>query len=164
MAKLKSIEKSGTDKPNKCGSKKSSPIKTKKSSRTKVSNKISSRSKISKISKPAKGTSELNWLKGLISENSALKLKTLDCGIKTHYSSAITLRKENNVEYSMFPWTKRRRSGYIKMHSLGVKEKSKTNTKMVNAFHSVLKISNFLLFKIQLITFIFGFFSSILLF
>lgn len=130
MAKLRNPEKL-TDKPIKSEGKKLSPIKTKGISGIKSTNKISSRSKISKTSKAAKQSlKEFNWIKGLKNKKSSVKQENSVRGIKTYCSPSLRFRKENNCEYAMFPWTKGQRSGYIKMHPLGEKERSETTTKM----------------------------------
>lgn len=130
MAKLRITEKL-EDKPDKSGDQKSMTIKTKGFSGPKPSTKISSRSKISKTSKTTKQpSSELNWLSELISGKTSQKQRKLDSGIKTYRPPLLRVRKESSCEYAMFPWAQGQCSGYIKMHPTGVKERSKTTTKM----------------------------------
>lgn len=126
-----STEKLG-ERPKRSCSKKSSSIKTLTAlESTKQSNKTSSRSKIGKISKTTGKIGESNFLKSLMNLKSIVTEKTLVSGIKTHYASSLTIRKENNVEYSIFPWYKGRCSGFIKMQPLGEKLRSRTSSKMV---------------------------------
>lgn len=133
MAKLRNTEKLD-DKSAKSSGIKTTTIKSKRISAAKSSIKISSRSKVSKTSKAAKKPlSEMNWLKGLASKETSVEQKHLESGIKgirTRPQSSLRFRNENNCEYAMFPWNKGHCSGYIKMHPLGEKERSKTTTRM----------------------------------
>lgn len=94
-----------------------------------------------KISPKIQKMNELNIVTGLLNNKSVVAHMKLKSGIETFYSSSLLHRKENHVDYFMYPYRKGRHSGFIKMPSLGVKKRSKTLSRLV-CFSFILFLSN----------------------